>query len=225
VWYLENSRTCAKTQKPKPINNQHVSSVDLLLVLGAHGHGMAISRDASVLVARVVVAWCLALEHLAVLWDAVALAVRDRVLAVHGLALGGCPGEVVTANLNVVVGKLAELVVVHAEEFSFFRGAELEAGDLVDGEGEDGADDEGVGGYGDDVGDLLVDGGGGAGDGAACDTVVDTVETDNVVGAEDAVEEESDHSSDTVLSEHIEGIVNLDPELDCRIVSILNAIL
>jgi hypothetical protein len=185
---------------------------------------MAISRDTSVLVpklvSRVVLAWCLALEHLAVLWNTVALALWNRVLTVHGLALGGCPGKVVTADLHVVVGELAKLVVVHAQEFSFFGGAQLEAGDLVDGEREDGANGEGVGGDGYYVGDLLVDGGGSAGDGAALDTVIDTVEADDVVGAENAVEEESDHSSDTVLSEHIERIVNLDPEFDCCNVSV-----
>lgn len=143
-----------------------------------------------------------------------ALALGYRVLAVDGLALSRSPCEVVTADLDVVVGELAELVVVHTEELGFFRCAQLEAGDLVDDEGEDGADDEGVGGYGDDVGDLLVDRGGLAGDGTSGKAVVDSVESDDVVGTEDSVEEKTPHSSDAVLSEHIERIVDLDPELD-----------
>ena len=187
----------------------------MLLVLRAHRDGMAVAANAGVLVSRIILAGCLALEHLAVLWDAVALALGDRVLTIDGLALGGCPGEVVTADLDVVVCELAELVVVHTEELSLFGSAELEAGDLVDGEGEESADDKRVGGDSDDVGNLLVDGCGSAGDGTTLESVVDAVESDDVVGTEDAVEEKSNHSSDTVLSEHIERIVDLDPELDC----------
>jgi hypothetical protein len=190
-------------------------------VLRANSNSMAVSRDARVLVPRVVIARRLALEHLAVLRDTVALALGHGVLAVHGLTLCRGPREVVATHLNVVVCKLAELVVVHAEKLSLFGGTQLEAGDLVDDEGEDGADSEGVDGDGDDVGDLLVDGRGGAGDGASCDSVVDAVEANDVVGGKDAVEEESNHSGDSVLSEDIERIVNLDPELDCGNISMV----
>lgn len=179
---------------------------------------MAIAANASVLVAAVL-AGCLTLEHLAVLGDAVTLALRNAVLAVEGLALCGCPGEVVTAHLDVVVGELAELVVVHTQELGLFRGAQVQARDLVDDEGKDRADDEGVRGAGDDVGDLLVDGLRIAGNGSSGQTVVDAVEADDVVRAEDAVEEQSPHSGDAVLSEDIEGIVDADPELDWRLIS------
>lgn len=188
-------------------------------MLCAHGYRMTISSDTSVFVSRVIIARRLALEHLAVCWDAVALALRDRVLAVNGLALGRGPGEVVTADFNVVVRKLAKLVVIHTEELSLFGSAKLEAGNLVDGEGKECGNDERVGGDGDNVCDLLVDSSRGTSDGTALETVVDTVETDDVIGTEDAVEEQTDHSSDAVLSEHIKGIINLDPELDCKIVS------
>jgi hypothetical protein len=193
--------------------------VDLLLVPSAHGHGMTVSSDTSVLVSRIVLTGCLALEHLAVLWDAVALALRNRVLAVNGLALGRGPCEVITADLNVVVGKLAELVVIHTQKLSLLGSAELETRNLVNHEREESADGERVRGDGDNVGDLLVDRGRGTREGTTGDTVVDTVESDDVVGTEDAVEEETPHSSDAVLSEHIEGIVNLDQEFDCQIVS------
>jgi hypothetical protein len=175
---------------------------------------VAIARDTGVLVPRIVIAWCLALEHLTVLRDAVAVTLRNGVLAVDRLALGRSPCEVVTADFNIVVGKLAKLVIIHTEKLSLLGSTELKTGDFVDGESEDGADGKGVGGNGNDVGDLLVNGGRGASDGAAHDAVVDSVESDNVVGTKDAVEEETNHSSDTVLSEHIEGIINLDPELD-----------
>lgn len=179
---------------------------------------MAITSNTSVLMATVL-AGCLALEHLAVLRDTMALALRNAVLAIQGLALGGCPGEVVTADLDVVVRELAELVIIHTKQLSFFRGAQVQTGDLIDDEGEDGADDEGVCGAGDDVGNLLVDGLGGASDGASGKTVVDAVKADDVVCAEDTVEEESPHSGDTVLSEDIERIVDADPELDCEVLA------
>jgi len=213
---LQNS-VILQTNKNQKTVKTHLG-VYLLLMLCAHGDRMAISTDTSVLVSRIVLAWCLALEHLAVLWDAVALALGNRVLAVDGLAFSRGPCEVVTADLNVVVGELAELVVVHAEKFSLFGCAELETRDLVDTVGENGADNERVRGAGNDVSDLLVDRGGSTGDGTTLKTVVDTVESDDVVGTEDAVEEKTPHSSDAVLSEHIERIVDLDPELDCDIV-------
>jgi hypothetical protein len=210
----------------KTIHNEKKRNTDLsivarlrrctgvLLVLAAHRNRVAITSNTRVLRSRVL-AGCLALEHLAVLGDAVALALGNGVLAVEGLALCGCPGKVVAADLDVIVGELAELVVVHAEELCLLRGAQVQAGDLVDDEGEDGRDGERIGGNGDNVCDLLVDCLGATGQGACGQTVVDAVEADDVVGAEKAVEEESPHAGDTVLSEDIEGIVDLDPELDC----------
>jgi hypothetical protein len=188
-------------------------------VLGAHSDGVTVTTDTGVLVATVL-AGCLALKHLAVLGNTVALALRNAVLAVERLALSGCPGKVVTADLDVVVGELAELVIVHTQELSLLRSTEVHTGDLVDDEREDGTDDEGVCGAGYDVGDLLVDGRRGTGDGTSGKTVVDAVEADDVVRAEDTVEEETNHSSDAVLSEDIEGIINADPEFDCGLLEI-----
>ena len=148
------------------------------------------------------------------LWNAVAVALGYGVFTVEGLALGGCPGKVVTADLDVVVCEFAKLVIVHSKKFSLLRCAQLETGNLVDGEGEEGADSKGVGSAGADVSNLLVDCGTLASDRTSRKSIVDTVETDDVVGAENTVEKETHHSSDTVLSEHIEGIVDLDPELD-----------
>lgn len=185
-------------------------------MLGAHGDGVTVTTDAGVLVAAVL-AGCLAFEHLAVLGDAMTLALGNAVLAVERLALGGCPSKVVTADLNVVVGELAKLVVVHTQKLSLLRGTQVHAGNLVDDERKESADGERVCGAGGNVGDLLVDSRRGTGDGTGGKTVVDAIEADDVVRAEDTVEEETDHSSDTVLSEHVEGIVNADPELDCEL--------
>ena len=168
---------------------------------------VAITRDAGVLVASTVmlaISRGFALEHVAVGGDAVALAGRDvRVLAI-GLGLARGPGEVVAADLDVVVGELAELVVVHAEQFGFFRRAQVQARDEVDGVGDEGGDDEGVGGRGDDVGYLHVHLSVVAVQPAAGDVArVDAVEADDVVGAEEGVEEEADHAADSVFGEDV----------------------
>lgn len=166
--------------------------------------------------------WCLALEHLAVLGDTVALAVGNSGLSTRSLVLSGSPGEVVTADLNVVVGELAKLVVIHTEKLGLLRSAELESWNFIDGEGDDGADNEGVSGSGDDVSNLhvhLLP--------VLCDPAtgeeasVDTVEANDVGGTEETVEDETDNSSDTVLSEHIHSIIDLDPELDCEGISVM----
>lgn len=132
-----------------------------------------------------------------------------------GLIAGGAPGEEVTADLDVVVGEFTVLVVIHTEELSLLGGAELEAGDEVDDLGDDGGHDEGVGGGGDDGGDLPADGLVVVVHETTSGTSVDTVEADDGAGSEEGVEEETDHAADTVLSEDIERVVNLDHELDC----------
>lgn len=182
--------------------------------LGSQSHGVAIASNACVSVVAAL-ARCLALEHLAVLGNAVTLALGNRVLFGNGVVLSGGPGKVITTDLDVIVGELAELVVVHTEEFGFFRGAEMKTGDLVDAEGEERAHDECVGSAGHNVRDLnvhllpvVVD------PSSLGDTVVHSIETDNVGCSENAVEEKTDHTGDTVLSEDIESIIDLNPELD-----------
>ena len=63
---------------------------------------------------------------------------------------------------------------------------------------------------------MLVDGFRAAGEGSAGQTVVDAVQADDVVCAEETVDEEAPHSGDAVLSEDIEGVIDTDPELDCE---------
>lgn len=149
------------------------------------------------------------------LLDAVSLADGDF-FAFGVLSLGcGCPREVIPSDLYVVVGEFTELVVVHAEEFSFFGSAEVETGDVVDDKGKDGGDDKGIGGRGDDVGDLdvhlapvpLEETSGN-------DASVDAVEADDVVGTENGIEEQTNHAADGVLSKHVESIVNAEEILD-----------
>lgn len=180
---------------------------------------MAVTHDSSVGGS----VWSVAVDHLAVLWDAVSVCGWDVALSLLGLVLGWGPGEVVSSDLDVIVGEFSELVIIHTQKLSLLRSTELETWDGVDAVGEDGGDDECVCGAGDDVGNLdvellpvvveppTVD-----------DTGVDTIETDYVVGGEEGVEDETDHTSDTVLSEDIEGIVNANPELDCENIRFCN---
>jgi len=185
-------------------------------LLRTYGYRVTISTDTSVLVAvGTALTRLLALQHLAVLVNAVALALRDSMLSRIRLVLSRGPGKVVTADLNVIVSKFAELVVVHSEKLSFFRSAEVKTGDLVDDEGENGADNESVGSAGDNIGHLhvqlfvvVLDPSSGE------ESSVDTIKANNVAGSENAIEEKTDHSGDTVLSEHVESVINLDPELD-----------
>ena len=177
--------------------------------------GVTVTGNASVLVATVsMVAASLALEHLAVLRDAVTLTVGN-VAVVGRVGLGGSPGKVVTADLNIVVGELPKLVIIHTEELGLLGGTELETGNLVDDERKDGAHDEGVGSDGNDIDELDVELLPVVLDPATSEkTVVHTIKTNNVVRTEDTVCEKADHTSDTVLSEHVEGIVDLNPVLD-----------
>lgn len=190
-----------------------LEAVLLTVSLGTGSNRVTVAANTSVGTIVAALAGCLALEHLAVLGDAVAVALRNVVLGRDRIALSGRPRQVVTTDLNVVVGEFTKLVVVHAEKLSFLGSAKVQTGNLVDGEGDERADDERVCSAGDDVGKLLVQLLPVVLDPATLDRV-DAVETDNILGGENTVEEETDHSSDAVLSEHIEGIINFDPELD-----------
>lgn len=154
------------------------------------------------------------LDHGLVLADAVAVLLRDVRVGAHAVG-GGGPGQVVATDLDVVVGELAQLVVVHAEQLGLLGGAQRQAGDVVDGVGEQGGDDEAVRGAGHDVGDLdvelLV-----VADGEAADAGprVDAVEPDDVVDAHQRVEDEADHAGQTVLGEDVHAVVDAHPVLD-----------
>lgn len=61
----------------------------------------------------------------------------------------------ITRQFNIVVCELADLSIVHAEDFSFFAGAETQAGDEVHDEEDDAGAAEGVGEARDGVGELV----------------------------------------------------------------------
>lgn len=154
-------------------------------------------------------------EHLAMLTDTMAFVLWDTVLTIMRRCLGGSPREIISPDLNVVVCEFTELIVVHAEKLCFLGCAEVEAGDEVDGVGDDGGHDEGVAGGCDNVGDLDVELFVVVIDPAAGDYAsVDTVKPDNVTSTEESVGEESEHTSDTVLSKNVHGVVDSEPVLN-----------
>lgn len=183
---------------------------------------MAIASYASVLVSTILT-WLLALEHLAVGRNTVALSLRDFAVDLLRLSLGWSPGKVISADLDVVIGKLAELVIIHTEKLGLFGCTEVKTWDLVDGKCKEGADAERVCSACNDVRELNVELLPVVVNPAAWErAVVDTIEADDVRGAKECVEDETDHASDTVLGENIHSIINADPVLDYRNVSTIS---
>lgn len=140
---------------------------------------------------------------------------HDGMSILLGVPLRRSPGKVVPADLDVVVGELSVLIVIHAEQFGLLVGTELETRNHVDDLGQDRRDDKRVGRGGDDECNLdvellvvLVQ------ETTRDEAGVDTVETNDVVGREEAVEEEADNATDVMLGEHVEGVVDAEEEFD-----------
>jgi len=139
-------------------------------------------------------------QHLGVRADTVALLGWDLVAILMLVVLLGGPGEVVTADLDVIVGELAELVVIHTEELGFLGGAQVKARDGVDAVGDDGGHDKGISGGCNDIGDLNVQLLVVVNDPATdTGTGVDAVQADNGVVTEESVEDQTDDSGNAVL--------------------------
>lgn len=110
--------------------------------------------------------------------------------------------EEVSADLDVVVGELADLVLVHSHFLGVLVCAELAVGYLVEDIAEEGCDDAAVANNSAYVGDLLVH---------LFPVVVDpaawmfcvAVVADDVVCGKDGVEEEAEDAGDAVLGEDI----------------------
>ena len=147
--------------------------------------------------------------------DAVTLMHGDMLFLAEGIAAARGPGEIIAADFDVIVGELAELVVVHAEEFGFFGGAQVEAWDAVDGVCEEEGDRKGPAGGGEDVGGLDVELLVFVVDPAACDVACAyAVEADDVGCTEEGVGEEAENAGDAVLGEDVHGVVDADEIFD-----------
>lgn len=155
-------------------------------------------------------------HHLAVLVDAVAVRAGDLVALLELGMLVRRPGEVVPPDLDVIVGELAQLVVVHTKQLGLLGGPQLQAWDHVDAVGDEGGHDEGVAAAGDDVGDLDVELFVVVDEPTANPRAnVDAVEAHDGVRAEKGVEDESDDTGDTMLGEDIHRVVDPDPVFHC----------
>lgn len=178
---------------------------------------MPISADARMFFSTAaMIARILAQQHGTVLADAMSFILWDIMSGISLLGLSRCPGKVISSDLDVVVGKFTQLVIVHTKQFGFLGGPEMETRDKVDEKGENGRHDEGVGGTGYNIRDLDVElfvfvVGPATGD----DAGIDAVQTDNVSCAEEGVGEKAKHAGDTVLGEHVHRIIDTDPILDC----------
>jgi len=84
----------------------------------------------------------------------------------------------------------------------------------VDDLGNDGRHDERVRGGGDNIGDLDVQKLPVMVEPAASDASVNTIQTDNVIGSEEGVEEQPDDSADAVFSPHVERVIDSNQELN-----------
>ena len=98
---------------------------------------MTIAHDSGMLVSSILTRLRgVSIDHLAVLWNTMAVTGCDIALGLFWGLGGWGPGKVISADLNVIVGEFSELVVIHTEEFGFLRGAEVKTWDSVDGIGD-----------------------------------------------------------------------------------------
>lgn len=154
-------------------------------------------------------------HHLAMRADTIPLRRGDIVTVLSLVLFLWRPGEIIAANLDVVVRELAQLVVVHTEQLCLLGRPQGQPGDGIDGDSDDGRDDKGVRTCGCDVRNLdiqllvVVD------DPAADSGAgVDAIEADDSVVAEEGVEKKADDTGNAVFGEDVHGVVDADPVFD-----------
>jgi hypothetical protein len=119
----------------------------------------------------------------------------------------------VPPELDIVRGKFAVLNIVHSEHLILKASPELETRDEVNSLGNKGGDDEGIGASGDNIGNLDV---------KLLPVAVEPATRDNgntVQGGEtslgkESIDDETDDTTDGVLSEEIESIIHAKETLD-----------
>ena len=104
--------------------------------------------------------------------------------------------------------------LIDTDDLALWRGPELEARDHIDTLGNQSSDNECIRAGGGNVGDLLVEGFPVLVDPASLNADVDTVHRNDVGRTEEGVHDKSNNSTDRVLSEQIEGVVDADEVLD-----------
>ena len=127
-------------------------------------------------------------DHIFLFRDAMSFMLREIDLALSRVRTRRRPRQVVPPDLDVIVSEFSELVIVHAQEFSFFRRSQVESWDVVDAIRQDEAYGKGPPSRGKDVSELdvkiaviVVD------PAAGNDACVDTVQSNNVGCAEQRI--------------------------------------
>jgi hypothetical protein len=130
------------------------------------------------------------------------------------LAIGiGHVVEDLTGQLNIIVGKLANLSIVDTENFGFLGGAKGKTGDEVHDEEDEAGSEERVETARDGIRELVTEL-----DPVAVDpstwNLGETIEMSNVVGSEEGSEDVANKTTNGVLGKDIEGIINTKDELE-----------
>jgi hypothetical protein len=140
------------------------------------------------------------------------LGVRPLVrVATSGLVLDIV--EDLARELDVVVGKLANLGVVDAEDFGLLCDAETKAGDHVHQKEDQASADEGVGAAGERVGQLV---------GELDPVVVDpaalndgsVVEMGDVISGKEGGADVADEAADAMNGKDVQGVIDAEEELE-----------
>jgi len=131
----------------------------------------------------------------------------------HGAVLVLDVVEHLARQLDVVVGELADLGVVDAEDLGLLASAEPQAGDEVHDEEDDRGADEAVEAAREGVGQLVADLDPVVVDPAAGDDL-DVVQVGNIVGSEEGGAHVAHQASDAVHGEDVQSVVDAQDELE-----------
>ncbi len=192
------------------------------LLLAFHlrgGDPMSVTGDAGVLGA-VGIGGRLSRQQIPMFVDAVSLVPRD-LLILAGNVLRARPGQVISPDLHVIVGELTQLVVIQPHELRLVRRAEMQPGDVVDGQREEIGDQKRPPGGGEDEGNLDVELLESPVNPPANEVAVvirepgvDAVQPDNVIRGEDRVEQQTHNPGDAVFRQNVHGVVNSEQKFD-----------
>lgn len=119
----------------------------------------------------------------------------------------------IAGKLNIVISELSELGIIDTKDLGLLGGAEGKAGDEVHDEEDDAGAAEGVGETSDGVSELVSELDPVTSDPASGD-LGGAIEVGNVGSGEDTGEEVTDDTANTVLSEDIKSVVDVDEELE-----------
>ena len=177
---------------------------------------MSIAADAHVVaLALDVLIWILTHEHPSVLTDPMAFVGWDVDVSVHMIAFGLRPSKEVPAHLHIIVGELSALIFIHPKQLRLLARTKVETRGVIDGVGDEQGDGKGPADRSEYVSNLDIERPPGAVDpSTADDAVVDPVKPDDVSRSKQSIENKTEDTSDAVLGQDIEAIVDPDKVFD-----------